>query len=176
MEQLGIGTRVKHAQYGDGIVCKISLEYFSISFFKGGLREIERNTDELEIIEVVPAENNVITFDEVEDAIIRILRRYSDPIEKVEIAQKWVGGNLILEPKDASLQGKEVPIDTFFHKIVMIRDRLRVLEQNINTHPKLDDVDRVQLQQYITRIYGSLTTFNVLFKSKDDYFVGESKS
>lgn len=176
MEQLGIGTRVKHGQYGDGIVCKISLEYFSISFFKGGLREIERNTDELEIIEVVPAENNVITFEEVEDAIIRILRRYSDPIEKVEIAQKWVGGNLILEPKDASLQGKEVPIDTFFHKIVMVRDRLRVLEQNINTHPKLDDVDRVQLQQYITRIYGSLTTFNVLFKSKDDYFVGESKS
>lgn len=175
METFGIGTRVKHAQFGDGIVCKISLEYLSISFFKGGLREIERNTDELEIIESLPAENNVLTFDEVEDAIIRILRRYSDPIEKVEIAQKWVGGTLVIEPKDPSLQGKEVPIDTFFHKIVMVRDRLRVLEQNINSHPKLDDTDRVQLQQYITRIYGSLTTFNVLFKNKEDYFVGESK-
>jgi hypothetical protein len=175
IEQLGIGTRVKHAQFGDGILCKITLEYLSISFFKGGLREIERNTDELEIIEVVPAENNVLTFDEVEDAIIRILRRYSDPIEKVDIAQKWIGGTLVFEPKDRSLQGKEVPIDTFFHKIVMVRDRLRVLEQNINSHPKLEDAEKVQLQQYITRIYGSLTTFNVLFKSKDDYFVGDSK-
>lgn len=173
-EHLGIGTRVKHEKFGDGIICRISLEYYSISFFKGGLREVERN-EPLEIIEEIENQNNVLTFDEVEDAIIRILRRYSDPIEKVEIAPKWIGGNLVMEPADSSLQAKEVPIETFFHKIVMVRDRLRVLEQNINSHTKLDDADRVQLQQYITRCYGSLTTFNVLFKDKDDHFKGESK-
>lgn len=174
-ELLGIGSRVKHAIYGDGIVCRIGLEYYSISFFKGGLREIERKEADFEIVENIQTENNMITFDEVEDAIIRILRRYSDPIEKVDIAQKWIGGTMILEPKDTSMQGKEIPIDTFFHKIVMVRDRLRVLEQNINSHPKLDDAEKVQMQQYITRVYGSLTTFNILFKNKEDHFKGDSK-
>ncbi len=174
-QNLGIGTRVKHSQYGDGIICKISLEYFSISFFRGGLRDIERTTVDLEIVELIETDNNVLTFDEVEDAIIRIMRRYADPMEKVELGQKWLGGNLILEPGDSGLKSHEVPIDAFFHKIVMVRDRLRVLEQNINTHPKLDDQDRVQLQQYITRVYGSLTTFNILFKNKDDHFKGEGK-
>jgi hypothetical protein len=81
---------------------------------------------------------------------------------------------MILQPADKSLKGKEIPIETFFHKIVMVRDRIRVMEQQINANAKLNDEDKVNLQQYITRIYGSLTTFNVLFKSKNDYFVGES--
>jgi len=87
------------------------------------------------------------------------------------IADKWKGGKIILEPGTATAN-KEVPIDTFFHKIVMVRDRLRVMEQKINAS-KLDDAEKVDLQQYITRIYGSLTTFNVLFKSTNDYFVGD---
>lgn len=82
---------------------------------------------------------------------------------------------MVLEPKDENLQVKEIPIDTFFHKIVMVRDRLRVLEQNINKNKVLEDADKVHLQQYITKIYGSLTTFNVLFKSKDDHFKGEGR-
>lgn len=82
---------------------------------------------------------------------------------------------MTLTPGEEGLKGKEVPIETFFHKIVMLRDRLRVLEQNINSHSKLSDEDKVNLQQYITRCYGSLTTFNVLFDSKEDWFVGEKK-
>ncbi|MGC1514584.1 MAG: hypothetical protein WA810_03355, partial [Maribacter sp.] len=91
----------------------------------------------------------------------------------VAIADKWKGGNLILEPGESGLSSKEIPIDTFFHKIVMVRDRIRVMEQKINASANLDDQEKVDLQQYITRIYGSLTTFNVLFTAKSDHFVGE---
>ena len=75
-----------------------------------------------------------------------------------------------MQPAERSLQSKEVPLETFFHKIVMIRNNLRVLAQKVNRSNKLSDADKVDLQQYITRCYGSLTTFNILFKNKDDQF------
>lgn len=90
----------------------------------------------------------------------------------VPMADKWDGGMLILKPGDSSLQSKEVDIEGFFHKIVMIRDRLRVLEQKINSHPQLSTTDKAEMHQYITRCYGSLTTFNVLFKREEDRFKG----
>lgn len=82
---------------------------------------------------------------------------------------------MILQPADRQLKPKEIPVETFFHKIVMVRDRIRVMEQRINSS-ELSDEEKVNLQQYISRIYGSLTTFNVLFAEKDDYFTGDSKS
>ncbi len=92
---------------------------------------------------------------------------------EVPLAGKWEGGTVLLKPGNPALQAKEIPIDALFHKVVMVRDRLRVLEQKVNGHPKLTDADKVELQQYVTRCYGSLTTFNVLFADKGDHFVGD---
>lgn len=174
MENLGIGTRIKHDEYGQGIICAIGLKTYSISFFEGGLREIGRN-DELEVIEEVDTPANMISFDEVEEMLIDLFDKHGVQSGDIQIADRWKGGLLVLEPKDENLQVKEIPIDKFFHKIVMVRDRLRVLEQNINSHKELSDQDKVNLQQYITRTYGSLTTFNVLFRDKEDHFTGEGK-
>ncbi len=91
----------------------------------------------------------------------------------VPLAPKWEGGVVQLVPKNPTQQAKELPIDSLFHKVVMIRDRLRTLEQKLNGHPKLTDVEKVEMQQYVTRCYGSLTTFNVLFRDKGDQFVGQ---
>lgn len=91
----------------------------------------------------------------------------------VPLAAKWEGGTVKLVPANAELQAKDLPIDSLFHKVVMVRDRLRTLEQKINAHPKLTDAEKVEMQQYVTRCYGSLTTFNVLFKEKNDQFVGQ---
>jgi hypothetical protein len=92
---------------------------------------------------------------------------------EVPLAGKWEGGTVLLKPGNSTLQAKEIPIDALFHKVVMVRDRLRVLEQKVNGHPKLSDADKVEMQQYVTRCYGSLTTFNVLFADKGDFFVGD---
>lgn len=91
----------------------------------------------------------------------------------IELGTRWQGGELVMKPADAAQASKTVPIETFFHKIVMVRDRLRVMEAQINGHKGLSDTEKVELQQYITRIYGSLTTFNILFRDKKDHFVGQ---
>ena len=93
-------------------------------------------------------------------------------LSDVRMASRFEGGSLVIKPGKSDAQEKAIPLDTFFHKITMARDRLRVLEQRINAHPKLSDEDKVELQQYVTRCYGSLTSFNVLFKDRADWFVG----
>ena len=107
--------------------------------------------------------------------LVRSIVREEMEMTSSPIGERWQGGTLILRPGKPGTQEKEVPIETFFHKIVMLRDRLRVLEQQINANGKLSDDEKVSMQQYITRCYGTLTTFNVLFKDKADFFVG-SKS
>jgi hypothetical protein len=140
--ELTIGSRIKHAEHGDGIICRIGIETFTVSFFTGGMEELDRKED-LEVIEVVEGVNNMVSVDEIEEVFYGMMSRYTDATERVHLADKWKNGLMVLEPKDENLSVKEIPIDTFFHKIVMVRDRLRVLEQSINSHKVLDDQDKV---------------------------------
>ena len=118
----------------------------------------------------------MVSLSDIEILLINIIKKYSDLQERVELGNRWSGGTVVLKPGDTSLKPKEIPIDVFFQKVVMLRDRLRVLEQHINANKKLSDEEKLNLQQYITRCYGSLTTFNVLFKYSTDQFVGEKGS
>lgn len=172
IQTLGIGSRVKHPAYGDGVIIRLNIASYEVCFFTYGIKHVGREYDKWEIIEAIPAEEEV-SFTAAEKSLIKILKTWSDISEVVDLGDKWKNGTMILKPFDDSMKPKEVPIETFFHKIVMLRDRLRVMEQRINASPVLTEEDKINLQQYITRIYGSLTTFNVLFKNKDDYFVGE---
>ena len=178
MEQLtlGIGTRLQHTQHGPGVIIGVRYATYLISFINSGIKEIDKTDNNLD--EIIP-ENvtaEVETVSEVEKSLLKILRQWSDVTQVVPIGDKWIGGTMSLQAADKSLKPKEIPIDDFFHKIVMLRDRLRVLEQNINSNKKLSDEEKVNIQQYITRCYGSLTTFNVLFKNKEHWFVGEKGS
>lgn len=170
---LGVGSRVQHAHFGPGVIIQVNYAQYRVTFIDHGIKMIDK-TDPL--FEVLVAENvtkEIETTSEVETSLLKILRLWGGITEVVPLGDRWKNGTMILQPGDAGLKPKELPIDTFFHKIVMLRDRLRVLEQNINSHKVLSDEDKINLQQYITRIYGSLTTFNVLFKEKEHWFVGE---
>ena len=174
MEELTAGTRVDHPRYGQGIISKVNLAAYEIFFEKGGKVEITKRNTDLTVVELKEEirPKHMLTLKEVEDVLTDVMDRYNGLSAIVPLGDKWKGGTLILKPGNPSLQPKEIPIEAFFHKIVMLRDRLRVLEQNINAHTGLSDEEKVNLQQYITRIYGSLTTFNILFADKEAYFVG----
>ncbi|MEO8591430.1 MAG: hypothetical protein ABI432_18765 [Flavobacteriales bacterium] len=171
---IGIGARVKHPKMGVGVVYDIDPHIVHIFFRDHGEQPISRSFEGLITIapgvEVAGAE---LDMDSVTSALRDVLEEMQLPQRPVEMARKYEGGMLEMRPKDPSLKSKELSIDDFFHKIVMIRDRFRVLEQKINAHPSLTEQDKVELQQYITRCYGSLTTFNILFEDKEDHFVGQ---
>lgn len=171
MKLLGIGSRIDHPEHGKGVVTNVSSQHYWVTFIEDGLETIDLDAD-FEVIERSDDDVDTVSLFDVESSLVSILKKWSDTHERVAIADKWKGGKLILEPGD-NLANKEMPIDTFFHKIVMVRDRIRVMEQKINSSKNLDDQEKIDLQQYITRIYGSLTSFNVLFKNKSDQMVGE---
>lgn len=168
---LGVGSRIKHPDHGAGVITGLHKVAYEVSFIEHGIKMVGKNYEGWEVIEAIETTQSV-SFNEVEKALARVLNAFSDISEVVDLADKWENGKLIIQPGIDGLQEKEIPIDVFFKKIIMVRDRLRVMEQRINTS-NLSGSEKVNLQQYLTRIYGSLTTFNVLFKYKDDHFVGE---
>jgi len=174
IEALHIGMQIRHPQYGLGIVKTIAESTADIQFNDG------RRTIAPEPSGIEPAEARA-SLSGMEIPLARFIGDTVQAtlshlgIEKPEatpaaLAPKWRAGKLVMSPVDPALQGKEVPLDVFFHKIVGIRNQLRVLEQKINAHEKLSDAEKVEMQQYITRCYGSMTTFNVLFREKEDQF------
>lgn len=155
---------MKHPAYGDGVVIGLDVAAYKMCFMHYGVKHVGKEYNGWEIIEALEPEE-VVTFNEAEKSLVKILRAMSDISEIVPLGDRWKGGNMLLQPEDKNLKPKEMPIEAFFHKIVMVRDRLRVMIQRINAS-RLEDEVKVNLQQYITRIYGCLISVNVLFKNK----------
>lgn len=168
---LGVGSRVNHPAYGMGVIVGLEPAAYTVVFINSGIKSVGKHYKTWEVIEAIP-EEEISSYNKFEQSLIKVLSKWSDITEVVHLGNKWIDGTIILKPGSTDLKPKEIPIEAFFHKIVMVRDRLRVMEQRINSSD-LNDEEKVNLQQYITRIYGSLTTFNVLFRDKEDYFVGE---
>ena len=174
IESLHVGMSVRHPQYGLGTVKTISEASADIQFTDG------RRTVAPESAGLTPAEAQATVsglsmplkqfVTETVDAAVRRLGLEKPDAVVEELGLRWHGGKVVMHPADPTLQTKEVPLETFFHKVVMVRNNLRVLEQKINAHEKLSDGEKVEMQQYITRSYGSFTTFNILFKEKESQF------
>ena len=174
IEALHIGMGVRHPQYGLGTVRTISEVTAEIQFNEGR-RTVEPDAAGLEPAEPQMAASGLeiplkqFVGEIVAMAIEKLGLEKPDAVV-TQLGLRWHGGKLVMHPADAALQTKEVPLEVFFHKIVMVRNNLRVLEQKINAHEKLSDGEKVEMQQYITKSYGSLTTFNILFKEKEEQF------
>ena len=159
------GDLVRHERYGIGRVSGASKGDCDVYFPK-----LDKETLVVED-ELQPLTDAEVAAYEMVKLAAHEMREADSPA--IEIGTRWKGGEMVLKPADPSQTPKSIPIESFFHKVVMVRDRLRVMEAQINGHKVLTDAEKVELQQYITRIYGSLTTFNILFKDKKDHFVGQ---
>ena len=174
IEALHIGLRVRHPQYGVGVVKTVSEATAEIQF-DDGKRTVAPEPSGLEPAEaraaVAGLDMPLAQFIQqtVAAALDKLGLEKPDAVVE-QLGPRWQRGKLVLHPSDPALQTKEVPLETFFHKIVGMRNQLRVLEQKINAHEKLADAEKIEMQQYITRCYGSMTTFNILFKEKSDQF------
>jgi hypothetical protein len=176
IETLHIGMNVRHPQYGVGVVKSLTEQTAEISFEgEDAPRKIAPASSDIQPAEATAkvSELEMPLANLIRDtahAVVEALGLEQKDVVVEGLATRWQRGTLVMQSADTSLQPKEVPLETFFHKIVMIRNNLRVLEQKVNASDKLSDADKFDLQQYITRCYGSLTTFNILFKNKDDQF------
>lgn len=168
MELLGIGSRVIHPEFGKGVITCISGDSYEVTYIEDGIRRAKLDSD-FEVIERVEPDEDRISLYEVEKSLKNILQNWLDASEIVPLGDRWMGGTMTLEPGNPDLASKSIPIETFFHKIVMMRDRLRVLEQKVNASDLTPEA-KIDIQQYISRCYGSMTTFNILFKNKEQQF------
>jgi hypothetical protein len=175
LESLHIGMRVRHPQYGPGVVKALNESTAEIHFDTAGRRAVAPEPGGVEpgepqaTITGLEMPLNQLILQSVESFMQRL--GIEPPQSSIgKLGSRWKGGRLVLHPVDSAAPAKELPLDTFFHKIVMMRNQLRVLEQKINSHEQLSDAEKVDLQGYITRCYGSMTTFNVLFREKEDQF------
>jgi hypothetical protein len=175
IESLHIGERVRHPQYGSGLVKSISEAVADIQFDDGTRRAVAPEPSGLAPMEPHASVSGLdvpltqFISDTLELAVAKLGLEQPDSVVD-QLGLRWHKGKLVLHPADPTLQTKEVPLEIFFHKVVGVRNQLRVLEQKINAHAALTDGEKVEMQQYISRCYGSLTTFNVLFKNKEDQF------
>jgi hypothetical protein len=174
IQALHIGMNVRHPQYGTGTVKTIS-ETTAEILFTEGLRTVAPESAGLEPAEPQAAVSGLSLplkqiIEQTLEAAVPKLGLEQPDVSLGKLATRWHRGKVVMHPADPTLQTKEVELDVFFHKIVMVRNQLRVLEQKLNAHEKLSDAEKVEMQQYVTRCYGSLTTFNVLFKEKEDQF------
>ena len=173
---LGQGSRVEHGELGVGVVLNQKIDKTVISFVRHGIIDMtHEELLELKILETVAPSSDMVSLADIQQMLSDMLEPILPEIDETELGTKWEGGTLILQPGNPDLKPYELPVETFFHKIVMVRDRLRVMEQRINAS-NLTDEEKVNLQQYITKIYGSLTSFNVLFDRREDGFTGSGKS
>ncbi len=179
IDALHVGLKVRHPQYGVGTVKALGEHTAEIRFDDTITRTIAPEASDLQLAEPAMAVSGLsqplalFVADTVRAVVNELgLARPDSVVE--QLGPRWHGGRLLLHPADPALAAKEVPLEGFFHKIVMMRNNLRVLEQRINAHEKLSDAEKVEMQQYITRCYGSMTTFNLLFKNKEDQFSGTS--
>ena len=168
--------RVRHPKYGVGVVKRI-LEHTADLQFDDGIHTVAPETSDLAPADARAALSGLeVPLHQLVDQIV-VSTLHAAGIDRPdaivdELGSRWHKGKIVLHPADPTLQTKEVPLETFFHKVVMMRNNLRVLEQKINSHPQLSDGEKVEMQQYISRCYGSMTTFNVLFKEKESQFGG----
>jgi hypothetical protein len=175
IEALRVGMKVRHPQYGTGVVISISEKLTEIRFEDGTQRTVDPDLGGLTSAEstVTLTGLDIPLAGFIQQTVEETLSRlgYDKPDAVVnELAIRYQRGKLVIHSADASLQTKEIPLETFFHKVVMMRNQLRVLEQKINGHAQLNDAEKVEFQQYITRCYGSMTSFNLLFKDKESQF------
>jgi hypothetical protein len=175
IDALHIGMRVRHPQHGLGSVHALTQHAAEIRFDDGLLRTVSPEASDLRPAEAQAVLNGLdlplgqLIERVVEQTATRLGVEKPDAVVPA-LAARWRGGKFVLHASDPTLATKEVELEVFFHKIVMVRNQLRVLEQRVNAHEQLTDADKVDLQQYITRCYGSLTTFNLLFKDRGDQF------
>jgi hypothetical protein len=174
VQNLHIGMKVLHPRYGVGVVKALTEHTADISF-DDAPRTLDPTGADLTSAEAIADLSGLqVSLDslirDTTQAVVDALGIEKKDAVVEGLATRWQRGSLVMQSADTSLQPKEVPLETFFHKIVMIRNNLRVLEQKVNASDKLSDADKFDMQQYITRCYGSLTTFNILFKNKDDQF------